>query len=335
MQRKEELLNKLFYDQCSQEELRILLELIRNDPSEAGPEIMQQLQQQLGEIPDYEENIFTKIKLRIDSRVREGEIATKPIREAQTSMSSRQLWTLRIAASILILAIGSWMIFQWGNSRQLQIQTAFGEIQHIELPDGSLVSLNGNSALQYAKDWKEGGTRQVYLRGEAFFEVEKKPATQSKFQVMTEGLTIEVLGTSFNVNHRKEETVVFLEEGSLKITGEDTKAKEILLKPGEIIHYSAKKKTFSSPQIVSGSVQSSWKTGMLEFENASLLEILHTLAEANDIRFDIKDDSLQAQKLTISIPTHNMELAMSVLARTSGTEINKVDDMFIIQSKSD
>lgn len=335
MKQKEELIRKLFHDQCSREELEALLELIRNDPSEAGPEVMKELMQQLEEIPDYEQAIFDRIKFNIDTESLEAQpIEGQPFKP-QRSIPSRRSWLLRVAASVCILAIGSWAIYHlWGDT-QIHQQTAFGEIKSIELPDGSRVSLNGNSSITYAQHWEEGETRQVYLKGEAFFEVEKKPATHAKFQVITQGLTVEVLGTSFNVNHRNQTTAVFLEEGSVKIKADDAEEREVLLKPGEIIHYTIAEKSLSTPKLISGSVQSSWKTGMLEFENASLLDILGTLAEANDIQFEVREENLTQQRLTISIPTHDMGLAMSVLSRTSGTEIRKVDETFIIQSRTD
>ena len=72
----------------------------------------------------------------------------------------------------------------------------------ILLPDGSAVTLNANSKLQYYTH----SARKVWLEGEAFFEVKKIPETAEPFQVVTNDLTITVLGTTFNVNSRNEQT---------------------------------------------------------------------------------------------------------------------------------
>src|SRR5690606_8958967 len=82
--------------------------------------------------------------------------------------------------------------------------TDFGEIQTITLPDGSKATLNGNSTLQISENWEE--SREVWLDGEAFFEVKKIPEKSSqpgalrgkKFLVHTHHLAVEVLGTTFN-----------------------------------------------------------------------------------------------------------------------------------------
>ena len=339
MRQKEELIRKLFNDQCSREELKTLFELIRKDPSTVGPEVMQKLFEQMGELPNYETAIFGRIKEKIEKGTLEiepnPELLQSPAIAHRKPVRSPLFWPLRIAASLVIFVMVGWMLFQFAGNQQIHEKSAFGEIKSVELPDGSSVSLNGNSSLRYASNWEEGKTRKVYLNGEAFFEVQKKPVTQAKFQVITEGLTIEVLGTSFNVNHRNQATAVFLEEGSIKIKVGDAAEEEVLLRPGEIIHYSARERTLTPPKQVSGRIETSWKTGMLEFEDATMLDILQTLAQVNDIRFEFREVALQQEKLTINIPAHDMELAVSVLARTSGTDITKVADTFIIRSRTD
>ena len=87
----------------------------------------------------------------------------------------------------------------------------------IKLPDGSLVQLNANSTLSFDTQWDASADRCVWLNGEAFFEVEKKPETKQKFKVITADLTVEVLGTEFNINSHHQQTRVFLQEGEDKI----------------------------------------------------------------------------------------------------------------------
>lgn len=173
MQRKEELISKLFHSECFREELEILLELIRKDDSGATPKVIQELFRQLEKVPDYEEAIFTRIKHKIDAGIKEVEY--KPIQTQTSSLRNpihaRQFWMYRIAASVLILATLGWLVYQFGMDHQIHEQTAFSEIKSIELPDGSTVSLNGNSSLKYDQNWADGETRMVYLEGEAFFEV--------------------------------------------------------------------------------------------------------------------------------------------------------------------
>lgn len=334
MQTKEILIHKLFHDHCSREELELLFELINSDDSENSPAVMEELFRQLGDLPKYDEVIFSRIQGKIEAET--NKIATHKSLSptSHKKVLSRKMWALGIAASVLFLLGLGWINSQMNQPRLLQEQTISGEIRHIKLPDGSSVSLNGNSSIQYAENWQSGDTRKVYLEGEAFFEVEKKPSTNAKFQVFTEGLRVEVFGTSFNVNHRNEETSVFLEEGQVKIKLAEENHKELMMKPGEIVHYSVAKKELTAPKLVSGSLESSWKTGILEFEERTIQEILSKLSEFTDIKFEIKKGKFQYEKLTISLPIHNIGVAMSILAKTSETSISQEEDTYIIQSKA-
>lgn len=327
MQQKEHLIQKLFHNQCSQSELDELFELINREPLAGAPEVLPELMEQMGEIPQYDRAVFSRIKDKIAVGTAEIEPAAEKIIRFSTSR-----W-ISIAASVLIVFGMGWISLQFGEENELIEQTKFGEIRHLSLPDGSMVSLNGNSALRYAPDWQAGETRKVYLDGEAFFEITKKPATQAKFQVITQGLTIEVLGTSFNVNHRNQATAVFLEEGKVTVQAEDQEDQPVVLKPGEIIQYSATEKKLTAPKRVSGKLETSWKTGMLDFDDVPLLNILNKLAEFNEFTFEITDEDLLEEKLTASIPAQDIEKAMSILAKTTGIDITLEAGRFLIKSK--
>ena len=119
-----------------------------------------------------------------------------------------------------------------------QYSTTFGEWKTITLPDGSVVELNANSLLTITKHWSENNNRTVWLTGEAFFKVKKIPSTKCKFIVKTKDLKVEILGTSFNVNSRFDQTEVFLEEGKVKLYLGNTKE---YMAPGEFIAFSKKK----------------------------------------------------------------------------------------------
>jgi len=105
---------------------------------------------------------------------------------------------LNIAATLLLF-VAVTAIYFTNKSTTIVHTTAFGEISDINMPDSTRVKLNSNSTLSY----DDSKIREVFLEGEAYFNVEKKPATKAKFIVKTADLDIEVFGTSFNVNNRK------------------------------------------------------------------------------------------------------------------------------------
>ncbi len=335
----EDLLQKLFDGTCTTEEITQLMEAIDKDPSVVGPDEMLKIFDQLQSdnyplTPDYDlirHNIFTAI-----NESHTGDIS---IQHTSSNIPQKQhllTWGYRLAASVAIILVFGYVLHYIIYQRDKITKTDFGEIKNIELPDGSLVSLNGNSSIRYAQHWSEGKTRRVYLEGEAFFDVKKNPISDTRFQVITGGLTIEVLGTSFNVKQRLDQTSVYLEEGTVKVNVAEKNqiGEDVILKPGEYVQYSSTFGEISVPTRVLGSTQTSWKEGMLEFIEKSVLDILNELSEANDIQFKIEDRELLDERLTISIPTKDMDIAMSVLGKTSGISITKENETFILSKKS-
>jgi len=179
-----------------------------------------------------DENFVTDLKLAMHATKQQEEKMIK-----QTILHRR--WEL--AASVLLLIATSFGIWRVAENASFPTQHVanYGEWKTIELPDGSTVYLNANSTLQLSDNWESDNNRQVKLDGEAFFEVAKKPVTNAKFLVTTDDLTIEVLGTQFNVNTKYKNTEVFLEEGKIKLNLEKANT---IMQPGDFIAYSKKTK---------------------------------------------------------------------------------------------
>lgn len=333
MPTKSELLQKLFNNQCSQEELTFLFELLRADKGETGPEIMTKLLEQIDQVPKINPQASQRILHRVKVNINTEEQTAKRSRIA--SISSRRIFLFaKAAALILVLIIASWSIYQFTNAPSLiQQATDYDEIKIFKLPDGSEVTLNGNSAIEYLSQWTSGEARIVHLQGEAYFKVEKKPATNAKFKVITNDLQIEVLGTAFNVNTRQEITKVFLEEGTIKLNLEDQKESELYLKPGEVVSYSATKKILVSPQAISKDIHTSWKEGVLTFKEASLMEILEILLATNNIEFEVAESTLLERKYSLSLPSDDIKTAMDILSKTTNTTFSRRDNKYIIKSK--
>lgn len=236
-------------------------------------------------------------------------------------------WQLAIAASILLLVcMGGWAWISQQNQYVIYA-TAYGEWETVSLPDGSTVTLNANSELKLSKQWENTEDRTVWLTGEAFFEVEKKPTSGAKFYVITDGVSVEVLGTSFNVNYRGETTEVFLEEGIIKM---EAGKEEAYMEPGDFIAYSA-----NSGQIIENrkgvnEIQSSWKDGVLIMQEVSVEEIFNKIADIYGVAFQVTDSSFLYSKTTIGIPMDKLEITLPILEKTLGKTIQKTNNHLIV-----
>lgn len=113
-------------------------------------------------------------------------------------------------AGIFIIAIGIYFIFFFNNLTT--IETLASQKTTFELPDASEVLLNADSQIKFnKKKWND--QRELTLKGEAFFKVEKG----SKFNVITSNGIVSVLGTQFNVKSRNNYFEVKCFEGIVGI----------------------------------------------------------------------------------------------------------------------
>lgn len=230
-------------------------------------------------------------------------------------------YRLAVAAAIALL-IGTVAMFYYLDfyAKEVHIQTAFGEKISFVLPDQSEVVLNANSRLSY----KKNQPRKVWLEGEAFFQISKKPLTNEKFQVITRDLEVEVLGTAFNVNSHQEQTKVYLEEGSIKLDLQDEVTTEVLLVPGEILTYSAKKGAAFKKIQLKPNLESSWKAGIQLFDRAPLSEILNKMEDIYGISIVLKNKELIGLEITMGIPVENLDIALETLENVLGLKMTQI-----------
>lgn len=327
MQLKEQLIQKLFAHQCTREELNKLFELIRTEEEETPPNILMTLLNQMKEedIPVLEKDAKEKAFEKILSKIPAVE-ATPKTKVVPLKPRKQRYFIGQVAAAVLLLVAASWWFLQNESPIEIVVQTDASERKEIVLPDGSQVLLNGNSTIQYAPNWTAGETRVVALKGEAYFEVAKKETRQTKFQVLTKDLTVEVLGTVFNVNTRQEATKVFLKEGKVQLNLEDEQATQLLLHPGEVVSYSVAKKALVNPRKIAGALE----IGILTFRATPLKDILETLAATSNFEFELKTDKFNQQAWTLALPIDNLENAIDMLSTTTGATITKNGTKYVI-----
>lgn len=238
----------------------------------------------------------------------------------------KYLKSFSIAASIaLLIAIGFYYI---NSNSKITHKTNYGEILNIKLQDGSDVTLNSNSSLSYYKN----ESRKVWLTGEAFFQVDKKVTTNAKFWVLTEDLSVEVYGTSFNVNTKKQKTAVFLEEGNIWLKLKNGGDKKMI--PGNYISYSAeKRKILEDKNIFNSTLKTSWKNGSLLFENLTLENAMQKIKEAYGYDIVFSDDESKKLLITGAVPNTNLDICLKAIEKSVNVKITKEEKKLVISKK--
>lgn len=269
--------------------------------------------------PQQVQHYFEAIIRRVDNE------PTQSTTLAATSFFSFK--KLAVAASILLLIGSIGWVWLGQLSNYQTYSTAYGEWKTVNLPDGSTARLNANSVLKFAENWEEGSDRKVWLKGEAFFEVEKKPATGAKFYVITSDVSVEVLGTSFNLHSRGEKTEVFLEEGKIRL---EAGKQETYMCPGDFISYSAEKQQITEKRKAVNELPSSWKDGVLILQEKSVRDIFDKIEEIYGVEFQVKDPRLLESHTTVRIPMDKLEIALPILEKTLGTRIEQQEKYLIV-----
>ncbi|WP_298648726.1 FecR domain-containing protein [uncultured Proteiniphilum sp.] len=145
-------------------------------------------------------------------------------------------------------------------------------IEHVTLPDGSQLSLNAGTTLSLHEGSVEGTTREIWLdEGEVFFDVKEDKA--KPFTVhLREGLTVQVLGTSFTIQSYKELPFQEISVLSGKVKVETSGGENIELIPDQKATYRESEKILTREKVNSAG-RSAWRTGTIVLENASLDEL--------------------------------------------------------------
>ncbi len=204
----------------------------------------------------------------------------------------RKLPMVARIAAMLVLGLAAWFMFKpEPKPETIQLVATEKANEATVLPDGTKVYLNEGSHLSYNTDFNSGH-RHIQFEGEAYFEVAANEETP--FVISTQNLGIRVLGTSFNLSsfEHKDDVVLHLQTGklavySLNANGEPME--QMVLHPGEKSVYNKTTAVLSRESFETLNFLS-WKTGVLEFNNAPLSEVLDALSKAYGLRFVAEHD---------------------------------------------
>jgi ferric-dicitrate binding protein FerR (iron transport regulator) len=255
-------------------------------------------------------------------------------------------WMRYAAVGILALSAGYTAYHLGHRSTQTPADQTFeivvprGGRSSVILPDGSSIWMNSGSFLRYSNRFDQE-TREVYLEGEALFEVEKGDLP---FIVHTTHLDIFVHGTTFNVKSYPAENQVeaTLIEGEIRVETRGTR-ETATIKPNQKIRYhkdlniseiiSTEKNKTVPPKdevmlaknlVIYNNVDVeetvSWQSGTLIINNETLESLVQKLERKWDVTFVFENEDLKSQSYSGTIPDFPIEQVLNAIALTSPVE---------------
>ena len=217
------------------------------------------------------------------------------------------------------------------NDQLAEIIVSPGERSQLILPDGSKVKLNGDSRLKFPVHFNEKN-RTVYLKGEAFFDVKHQP--DKPFIVNTSSISIEVLGTKFNVSGYANDAYVltYLETGKIKITDADQKGKKWILSPAEAFRIDKASGDFSKTNITDNRYLD-WTRGILTIKGETIEELTKKLERRFNVVIKFRDEEVKSHTYSGSIKDEELTTVLEALKFTSSLNYTIYGDTVTLQSK--
>lgn len=319
---KQALLRKYLTGSCSPQELRQLYDHLLAD-----------------EVADYEAllaEVWEELQTAhivddvASERLYQNIVSTTTVPGMSANRPRQRVWWMA-AAAVSILLVAGWVVRPLLFPSYTTHQTAYGEVQQVELPDGTVVDLNANSQLRVPTASPDG-PREAWLTGEAYFHVmpKKNDAAEAiKFIVHTSNLDVEVLGTTFNVKDRRGITDVVLSSGSILLRKQADHAQALAMQPGDRVRL-RQAEEFVITHVPEPVAYTSWKDHELYFDNQTLGAIRQELADSYNVSLRFADPSLATLRFTGSAPTDNINILLETIQKSFDLTLNHTADGYIL-----
>ena len=237
------------------------------------------------------------------------------------------------AAAVLLLGFVMYYFTRSGLNTEPVAYTAQNNQQAaFQLADGSQVFMQDGSVLQFHSNFEQQEERTVSFEGEGLFEVSHDAA--KPFVVNAGNLQIEVLGTTFNLSAAAGASVYTCDliEGKVRFALIDRSNGQVLeqlvLLPGQRGTYNTASNQISRGE--SPANATSWKTGVLAFNNVPLAEVMKAIAQTYKLTIDL-DPGLADLKLTARFEQEKPESILEAIRVIFDLEITQTENRVIIR----
>lgn len=247
----------------------------------------------------------------INASIRQEEVKVVPLPQRKLG------WWQSVAAAAAVLLIGCTLYLEWPllqsllNPVQLTaLQAPIHQKRAITLADGSRVWINAGSELKYPETFN-GQTREVYLSGEAYFDI--RHDTAKPFIIHTGNLLTKVLGTAFNIKEDKSKQTIQVTVTRGKVSVANGSKLLGILRPNQQISFNTLKEealqaTVNAAQVIA------WQQSDLHFEDVSFGEAIAQLRRHFGVKISFGNAKLKDCRFTgTSIHGEELEKILKVM----------------------
>jgi ferric-dicitrate binding protein FerR (iron transport regulator) len=267
-------------------------------------------------------------------------------------------------AAVFILAFGlSWLVHSHFRNKtsippitdQIQkMEVPYGSKSRIVLPDGSVVNLNSGSNLKYSSSDFNSVSRSVLLTGEGFFSITKD--STRPFYVITPGIKVKVLGTTFNIKAYPDENIeeATLVSGKVEIyasSDKTEKGKVIVLKQNQSAVFVKSENNFHTkdstdifrlgtaevklrkvnlPSSSRTEQTISWKENKLIFDNEYFSSLVVKIERWYDVKIVVNYPELNSARVTGKFDKETLEQVLNALITVTPFNYNIKQNLITI-----
>jgi hypothetical protein len=273
------------------------------------------------------------------------------IKESETKV--RTLFWVKSAAAAIFLVVATFgtTYFLTGRNTELPIAAEPKPVfikeenrgstpRTVVLNDGTSIILQPQSFIQVPKDFI-GDQREVYLTGEAFFEVKRDPT--KPFLVHTNEIVTRVLGTSFNVRGFENENVtvrvktgkvsVFKAKDKTKETADGDAIEGVILSPNQQVVYDREKMQLSKSLIEDPVVLGTKPRYQFEFNDEPISNVFTEIEEAYGVDIVYDAEALANCKLNASITDVPLYDKLRLICKAINAEYELLDSQIVVYGK--
>jgi ferric-dicitrate binding protein FerR (iron transport regulator) len=206
--------------------------------------------------------------------------------------------------------------------------TERSEYKYLLLPDSTQVWLNAGSSLEFPDHFNEG-KREVFLSGEAYFDV--KHADKIPFIIHTGKISTTVLGTAFNIKAYpgRKNIIVSVSRGKVSVS-RDNELIATLIR-GQQLKLSSGDNRITEKNIAVTQV-AAWQQGNMVYEDERLEDIIADLERMYNVKIRIENASIQNLQISTSFRREiGIEQALEILCKLTDTGLKQTAGEYIIQ----
>ena len=334
----EKLLDRYTRQECTQREEEYILSWYEKIGAGESLEIKE----------EYRIVLEAKLWSRIESRI-------KSSKKKQSHSFGKTSWYWRAAAILFIMGcIGSLYLLPFQLSKSVEKLSFSKDIEqthiindknlpyNVVLEDGSQITLQPSSEIYFAKKFDDK-KREVYLKGEAFFQVTKDPSRP--FFVYARDVVTRVLGTSFNIKayQNSHEVNVAVRTGVVSVTSKvktdqrvaDKAIQEVILKPNQEAVYNIERenlfrKIVEVPQIILPKPT----LFKMKYDGASVSDIFKVLEENYGIDIVFDEQIFSGCILTTAFADEGLYERIEIICKAIGAEYSMSDGVIVVSGNA-